>query len=359
MLTLVSTSAVQSLPIDPTPSTSKTEPETVTYPIADPDKMEEMIIIEKYFQTVTNKNGKRSLITVRVPMPVLVPPIPEGGQVKVLNELGGFADTAYRKRTIMLNGSLTAVGILDKTLENKGYPFVLHVRKPVPSRNTLLGNPNWSKHSFSLIDPQGRSVSYELPVGFPVCKEIRWGVDMQYLQFSGTTVEEETRLWNQVFQEVAFFSGYTFRNVPIPDGSSVPTGNSTIPAVQDNLADIIIGYGTSEPANPGYRKNMEKNYAVASWEKLSGWNNDNQRLTFDASTIVFNYDALLRDKTSNSARLNIMRHELGHALGLGHLEETGNTALSVMMKNSNYGNFTGWGYGDVKGLRTLAALPCE
>lgn len=67
-------------------------------------------------------------------------------------------------------------------------------------------------------------------------------------------------------------------------------------------------------------------------------------------TAVFTDDAVGTDPQSMQA---IVQHELGHVLGLDHVDDAGE-----LMFASNLGR-TGWGPGDLEGLARLASVPCR
>ena len=67
-------------------------------------------------------------------------------------------------------------------------------------------------------------------------------------------------------------------------------------------------------------------------------------------TDVFTDDAVGRDADSMRA---IVQHELGHVLGLDHVDDPGE-----LMFDTNFGR-TAWGPGDLEGLAALASVPCR
>jgi hypothetical protein len=67
-------------------------------------------------------------------------------------------------------------------------------------------------------------------------------------------------------------------------------------------------------------------------------------------TDVFTDQAVATDTESMRA---IVQHELGHVLGLDHVDDPGE-----LMFDTNFGR-TAWGPGDLEGLATLARVPCR
>lgn len=319
--------------------------------------MEQVIVLEKFLSIKSNMKDKNTIIHEEKPIPVLAAKTREGEQIKILTESDGFISIAYRKRTLTKNETTTSIGVYDRKLEKQGYLSLFHHKRIITSSDVFNTNPNWQKHSFAFTDPRTTSEHYGTPVGFSPCTPITWAVDLANIEQSGFTRDKEPHLIEQVLQEISSFTNYTFTRVDVPDGLGETENkwrNLNTPPV-----DLLISYGTSETTGTGYSKHLEGNFGIASWMTLTNWDDTSMRLTFDRSAVVLNYYALKQLNTSDSARMNLMRHEIGHALGLGHVEETGQYALSVMMANSNYGAFYGWGYGNIQGLKELSTVPCS
>ena len=78
------------------------------------------------------------------------------------------------------------------------------------------------------------------------------------------------------------------------------------------------------------------------------------RIHFVTGMVVLDADAYSQMESSGreQAERLILEHELGHVLGLDHVDDTRE------LMNAEYVGQPGFGPGDTQGLRELHSLPC-
>lgn len=259
------------------------------------------------------------------------------GEVQVLSSNGTMVPVAYRA-TIGANGTVAT------------YDAALHKSAKLPSRlpNVALTPviPTETQGAFEynwVLDGQ--------PMRYGTCRPIVWTLDPTLVQQSGVSFDSEVARWTGIFQEVAAVTGYQFQYQATEAGlgSLIAPGawNTAIgPGTDHADVDILLAYRTVGGTN-GYAD-------LAGQMGLGGVGRVSYRegaWAMDTSVALFNADAMRN--ADPVTRIGAMRHELGHALGLGHVDAAG----QVMGASGNAKHVT-WQGGDVQGLQTLAAMPC-
>jgi hypothetical protein len=187
-----------------------------------------------------------------------------------------------------------------------------------------------STYAFVLDGPGNR------PVGWDPCQDIHYVVNPD-----GAPSDWEDVVDSAV-EEVEDASGFDFtydgetddRNFgqrPVADGEVEPVLIAWAdPTEEPKLAGKAVGIGGSTPAQVG------------------------NRVRFVAGLVVLDAEAADQMRFGGRSRAQelILAHELGHVLGLDHVDDSGE------LMNPEYVGQNGFGEGDERGLRILNDQPC-
>lgn len=213
------------------------------------------------------------------------------------------------------------------------------------------------RHAYLLASPD-----HTYPGRWCGNQTINYTIDFSQALAVGLDPARELDRWQEIFGEWARASngGYSFRNVgEKPLGTIAADGKHgiDIETIDPNTIGVTYVYGSAADAKG------HPDYLASSVSGRTTGNGGMQvvtRGTQDASALVGergfvmidSVDAL--DMDPDGLRSTLYRHELGHALGLGHVgrpESLMHGTLSVSRP--------GLTRADVAGIRELAAMPCE
>ena len=202
------------------------------------------------------------------------------------------------------------------------------------------------------------------------CESIRWGIDTTMLRKKGVSPAKELKRWKGVFNEAAAVSGYTFDFKGTIDGKAGLMSDDSLgdgggrridyaAYSEHGGLDIAITNAVGKPsgkyAEPWFRSggvagiggfsaggNFLLDGSTSSTQIGGGW------VTINVATVK---RVTKRKKTRGEAR-QLYLHELGHALGLGHVKDRRQAMYPSTTASQKYGA------GDRNGLRQLASAPC-
>lgn len=109
---------------------------------------------------------------------------------------------------------------------------------------------------------------------------------------------------------------------------------------------VIIGWGDSDefPDLAG---------DVAGLGGSVGVVDDFGRQYFDTGSVVLDTEVFTDDRVSSAQLQSIVDHELGHVVGLGHVDSTAELMHATSTARLGYGD------GDLEGLARLGSIPCR
>jgi predicted Zn-dependent protease len=138
------------------------------------------------------------------------------------------------------------------------------------------------------------------PVHYPACAgPVTWSITPEEIEGSGSTVRREQDMWTGIFTEVQSQTDYVFQQVDPGTPAHIP-----IHYAADPISRGLTTQGLSaSTAGLGGITNL-------------GWNGSHW--VAHTSIVIMNPTSLRRWASLRGLREWVARHELGHALGLGH-----------------------------------------
>jgi hypothetical protein len=183
--------------------------------------------------------------------------------------------------------------------------------------------PAANSHTFLLTTDTG-PVRYSSGTG-----PITWLLEPNGITESGSTLFKETLMWQEIFNDLQTQTGYHFNQI-----------------ASEGSAKIRISYalGVTDPSAP----------EVGQIPGLGGFTDftwDGTTWIANSSRIILNSYDLRRYKKMTGLRAWTAMHELGHALGLGHVADP--TQIMMPCYNPLF-PLGAYGLGDLAGLQTLS-----
>jgi hypothetical protein len=185
------------------------------------------------------------------------------------------------------------------------------------------------------------------------CTPITWSVDTINIAASGVRPGKEIARWQQAVDVIATASGYQFEYVPVAPGS----GSHFIARTSENSrTNIVISYESATDAN-GYQLVSLGNSQTIAMTALSWFDAGiGPKLSTNAE-IDMDFADLLRatraHKYSPEDRVSLMIHELGHAVGMGHIPDPNAMMYPVWIPGK-----TQMTPADAAGIGSLQQQPC-
>lgn len=192
------------------------------------------------------------------------------------------------------------------------------------------------------------------------CSTIKWGVDGALLTSIGVNVPAEIARLKTVFQEATTTSGYRFKYKGQITRKATLTGGHIKSSAYSRAGglDIVITYGSASSAGaytyPTFSGGV---WGVggtrARYARIRGGNHIGLRA--QKGSLVLRADAVKQSVQNGQTDLvrALYLHELGHALGLGHVDNS-----DEIMYPSLTGEFSDYQAGDAAGLRALHSQTC-
>ncbi len=187
-----------------------------------------------------------------------------------------------------------------------------------------------STYAFVLDGPDNR------PVGWDPCEPIHYVVNPEGAPGNWEDVVESS------VEEVEDASGFDFTY----DGETDDRTFGQRPIEDDETHAVLIAWATAdeEPKLSGKAVGIGGSTPVRQ----------GARVRFVAGLVVLDEEAAQQMMVGGRSRAQelILAHELGHVLGLDHVDDTGE------LMNPEYVGQNGFGDGDVEGLQILHDQPC-
>ncbi|MFA7266970.1 MAG: matrixin family metalloprotease, partial [Candidatus Nanopelagicales bacterium] len=205
------------------------------------------------------------------------------------------------------------------------------------------------------------------------CESIRWGIDTTMLRKKGVSPAKELKRWKGVFNEAAAASGYTFDFKGTIDGKAGLVANESFgtggrrdiaESAYDQLGGLnlvitnAVGKQSGKYAEPAFKSagvaGIGGAFAVQGSDlKLIDGRPGRSQITSGFVTInVGTVKRVTKRKKTRGEARQLYLHELGHALGLGHVKDRRQAMYPSTSASQKYGA------GDRNGLRQLANATC-
>jgi hypothetical protein len=191
---------------------------------------------------------------------------------------------------------------------------------------------------------------------------IKYTVDFSQALAAGLDQAAELNRWRDVFRDwnTASKGAYRFRYAgekPLGTSDSGGERQVDIDAIDVNTIGVTYVYGGASDAN-GQRDYISP--AVAGRTTGNGGIQVVSRGAADAAALVGERGFVMIDAVDvlalapNVLRRTLYRHEVGHALGLGHVDRPESLMHGTLSQSRP--DLT---RGDVAGIQKLAAMPCQ
>lgn len=185
------------------------------------------------------------------------------------------------------------------------------------------------------------------------CLPITWTVDLANATKAGTTAADELARWQQTMDFASRVTGYTFQYVPGGTGKVTidQTSGNKVPdsAFTATGAKLLITYVSA--TDPGAYRSTAVSSSTIGYTQI-GWTiYGSTYLMVSKASIQLDYSWAAT--ASETDRYNLLFHEFGHALGLGHVSDTSQVMNPVISSQSLFR------LGDRTGLWQLAQQPCR
>jgi len=175
------------------------------------------------------------------------------------------------------------------------------------------------------------------PVHYPACAgPLTWSINSEEIAGSGSTVRREQAMWTAIFTEVQSQTDYVFQQVDPGTPAHIP-----------------IHYA-ADPIDRGLTtQGLSATTAGLGGITDLGWNGSHW--VAHTSIVIMNPTSLRRWAAVRGLREWVARHELGHALGLGHSADQ--TRIMAPRYNMLFARTT-YHPTDIAALQALARHSC-
>jgi hypothetical protein len=176
------------------------------------------------------------------------------------------------------------------------------------------------------------------PVGWNPCREIHYVVNPD-----GSPPEWEALVKDGI-EEVEDRTGLAFQY----DGETEERNFEDRFAPNGDALPVLIGWADEDEV-PELNGDVA-GIGGATYREAAG------RRAYVTGMVVLDvdtYDKLASSKDAESVELAVLLHELGHLVGLGHVDDRGEIMYAEGVTRTSYGT------GDLDGLARLGAVPCH
>lgn len=206
------------------------------------------------------------------------------------------------------------------------------------------------------------SPNNKYPARWCAGSDIAYTIDLGQAIIAGLNPDQELRRWREVFGEWSraskgayefHYAGEKTLETVVSDGKR----EINVDAIESGTIGVTYVYGNASDAN-GHREYVAS--AVKGRTTGNGGIQVVSRGTGDASALVGDRgfvmidvaDAL--DLAPDGLRRTLYRHEVGHSLGLGHVERP-----KSLMHGTLSDSRPSLTRGDIAGIKDLASMPCR